>query len=133
MNLDLFWRQIDKTGDCWLWTGYRSNGYGKHARQYAHRLMWSVANQQPIPEGMEVLHSCDNRICVNPAHLRIGTQYDNMQDMVARKRAKGKNAKLTPEQRAEIRARYAAIKVPMDAGDEYGVTYWTIRRVAKDK
>ena len=73
---------------CWPWTGkVARDGYGRVARGgkqvIAHRLSWSVANGAPVPDGMFVLHSCHNRLCVNPNHLRVGTHDDNMVDMVA--------------------------------------------------
>lgn len=73
---------------CWPWTGkVARDGYGRVARKgrqvIAHRLSWSAANGVPIPDGMFVLHSCHNKLCVNPNHLRIGTHCDNMMDMVA--------------------------------------------------
>ena len=91
-------KETSKKG-CWLWTGSKTRkddkGYGRiqvnGKRQLAHRVSWELHNPtQPIPEGMCVLHECDTPPCVNPAHLKIGTQKDNMQDMVKRRRsAKG--------------------------------------------
>ena len=64
-------------------------GYGRVSQRgkskYAHRWAWATFNG-PIPEGMCVIHSCDNRSCVNPFHLRVGTHGDNMDDMVSRGR-----------------------------------------------
>ncbi|MFB9187253.1 HNH endonuclease signature motif containing protein [Dactylosporangium sucinum] len=61
---------------------------GKVKLLLAHRVAWEVANGQPIPDGLQVLHSCDNPPCCNPAHLSIGTQAENMQQMVARGRGR---------------------------------------------
>jgi hypothetical protein len=90
-----FWRHATKAGedDCWQWAGnLNEKGYGriKHYRSRkwvkAHRYSYELHHGE-IPAGMLVLHSCDNRSCVNPKHLRIGTCMDNSQDMVARGRA----------------------------------------------
>jgi hypothetical protein len=83
------------------------NGYGQiHSSgrtAYAHRVAWERANG-PIPDGEFVLHDCDNRRCVNPAHLRLGSFQDNMDDMTGKLRhahgARNGHAKLTV---AEVR------------------------------
>ena len=88
---ELFWNKLVATqSGCLEWTGdkYRS-GYGrvwrngKNAR--AHRYAYELA-KGAIPEGLMVLHSCDNRPCCNPDHLRVGTAKDNMADAIARGR-----------------------------------------------
>jgi len=86
-----FWPKVNKTQECWLWIGYRdARGYGRIMRQGkvcgTHRVSWEIHNGQ-IPEGMGVLHSCDNPPCVNPQHLFIGTQKDNMRDCTRKGRA----------------------------------------------
>lgn len=82
-----FWSKVDTFGSgCWEWQGYvNQDGYGviglnnKTAR--AHRVAYALANG-PIPDGLVVRHSCHNPACCNPDHLSIGTQRDNVQDMV---------------------------------------------------
>lgn len=54
----------------------------------AHRWVWQVTNKTEIPEGLIIRHTCDVRSCINPAHLEIGTQWDNVQDMISRGRSK---------------------------------------------
>jgi hypothetical protein len=72
--------------DCWEWRGNRNNrGYGKLGKIYAHRVAYELASG-PIPSGLEVMHSCDNPPCCNPAHLSVGTHADNMQDMARKGR-----------------------------------------------
>ena len=60
--------------------GYVSIGTNDRRVKLIHRLAWEAHNAEPIPEGMVVMHSCDNRACCNPAHLSVGTQQDNMRD-----------------------------------------------------
>lgn len=88
-----FWSKVDKTETCWLWIGGKDNGgYGtiayKGRTQKAHRVSWEIA-LGAIPEDLMVLHTCDVRNCVNPQHLFLGTQTDNMRDMVSKGRWNG--------------------------------------------
>lgn len=72
--------------ECWEWTGPRvPRGYGQLGRLYVHRLVAEAAFG-PIPPKYQVCHHCDNPPCCNPAHLFVGTQSDNMRDMVAKGR-----------------------------------------------
>lgn len=83
---------VDRSGDCHTWTGTidTTTGYGVTTvdgkKVAAHRYAWEIANGCKIPHGKKILHSCDNRPCVNPAHLRPGTQIDNSRDCVERGR-----------------------------------------------
>lgn len=103
-----FWSKVDKDGPngCWLWTASRKpNGYAqfnyKHRNSRAHRVAWKLV-KGTIPEGMDLLHSCNVRHCVNPDHLRPGTHDENMVD----KQRNGSGLKLTADQAREIRARF---------------------------
>lgn len=86
-----FGMNIDRSDDgCWIWKGAKAgNGYGsifKDGRpEMAHRVSW-ILHFGSIPEGMYVLHSCDVPACVNPAHLFIGSQSENLKDAVAKGR-----------------------------------------------
>lgn len=84
---------VDKLSGCWVWQGGCCfNGYGRLRRgpggkpALCHRIMYEH-HKGPIPKGMMVMHTCDNRRCVNPDHLQIGTTKDNMLDMVRKGRS----------------------------------------------
>jgi hypothetical protein len=85
-----FWSKVERTDGCWKWLGQiAGNGYAAfsmHNRlRSAHRVAWEFTNG-PIPDGMWVLHHCDNPLCVRPDHLFLGTVVDNNRDTVAKRR-----------------------------------------------
>lgn len=88
-ELDRFWEKVNKTDTCWLWTATKVAGYGQFRPDgeniLAHRYSYTI-HKGEIPTGLFVLHSCDNRACVNPDHLSTGTHVQNMHDMLAKGR-----------------------------------------------
>ena len=105
---DRLWsRVVVADSGCWEFQGGRyKSGYGKimvdGKESTAHRVSWILSNGN-IPRGFQVLHDCDNRICINPAHLFLGTHADNMRDKINKGR---QFRKLSDEQVRDIRSRY---------------------------
>lgn len=126
-----FWNKVDKTEGCWNWTAATAGGkkdrYGvirmNHPRRqmYAHRLSYEM-HHGPIPDGLHVMHSCDNTLCVNPEHLRVGTPTDNARDKVFRGRAPKPNAILSLEDVREIRARLQNGELHASIAKDYPVS-----------
>jgi len=122
LDMERFFTKVDFNGPttvgtpCWSWEGSRNEyGYGQFWFEdrilRAHHFTFEMAYGK-LPEGMLVMHRCDNPWCVNPTHLRAGTDKENAEDCVAKGRAASrKKRKLTPEQRREI-GRLEAAGVP---------------------
>jgi len=128
---------------CWEWAGsLNGGGYGQLAVGTDRPMIASraahVAWIGPIPDGQFVCHRCDNRRCINPAHLYAGTVQDNVGDAVARERvANGERHgahRLTDAQIAELRARYAAGGVTQRRlAAEYGICQQQVSLVIRRK
>ena len=93
--MERFWAKVDRRepGECWEWqASCDDSGYGTFRHQgkmkKAHRLAWVFCGRGPIPDGLVVMHSCDNPPCCNPAHLSLGTVADNNRDRHDKGRSK---------------------------------------------
>jgi hypothetical protein len=128
---DRFWAKVSTRLECWEWQGAKNRfGYGclhYENEELAHRVSWLIHNGL-IPKGLCVLHKCDNPCCVRPDHLFLGTQKDNMEDMVLKGRGKTPNlkgedcnfSKLSATQVLEIRG-LDGKKTQSDIAALYGV------------
>ena len=136
LNTVGFWSRI-KIGEpdqCWPWTGAKRRGYGVYEGISTHRIAYTLA-KGPIPPGLMIRHTCDNRPCCNPAHLLTGTNADNHRDACERQRWRmgisNGNAKLTDEQISFIRNNLTRRGV--DLASELGVAQSTVSMVRTGK
>ena len=128
---------VEDENGCWLWTStIHRDGYGKFwyltGQEPAHRMSYEIYIGI-IPEGLNVLHKCDNRRCVNPEHLFLGSCDDNSKDMCAKMRQNHGDdvhtAVLTEEDVIEVRARHARGNITFkDLAGQYGVCSSTMAR-----
>lgn len=135
--------RVNKDGRCWGWTGAKNRaGYGVFSTKtsqsrLAHRIMWEK-EKGAIPQGMQILHHCDNSSCVNPDHLFVGSQKDNMDDMANKGRKvivtgeQNGMAKLTKSQVKEIRLIGKSLSLRRVAA-LYNVSYENIRLILNKK
>lgn len=135
--------EMDPNGGCWLWSGASSDfGHGiatvggELVRAHRHAYERWVG---PIPVGMKICHRCDVPPCVNPGHLFVGTQAENLADMVAKGRyvqgrvyrgSSNASAKLTEDDALRIRTAVAAGRSFTDVANDNGVSRHTVRRIA---
>ena len=134
--------------DCWEWQGGKTkNGYGvlftggrdelgRRNRMLAHRFSFKFYNGF-LPEGKLVCHTCDNRPCVNPKHLFLGTYLDNNRDMMAKGRfvvgEKHYAAKLTENNVREIKQNLLGKQTQEEIARRFGVTREAISRISQGK
>ncbi len=140
----LFQKHVYKTKTCWLWMarispfGYGQFGFNGTMKQ-AHRVSFEIYKSK-IPKGLCVLHVCDNRRCVNPDHLWLGTQADNVQDMILKNRGlkaigdRNGSAKLSWDKVNEIRKlRKDSGILYKDLASKFNVHISTIKRIILNK
>ena len=139
-----FWERVNikSPNECWEWKeGKTSDGYGSVSfnskSHLSHRVAWILTNG-PIPDKMFVCHSCDNRLCVNPKHLFIGSNDDNMRDMVVKCRSadqkgeKNGHAKLKKRDILKIRELYSRGDTSQQKiADIFGVTQGSVSHIIR--
>ena len=144
--IDRFWKYVNISSeiDCWNWNSKKPDNYPsfriKENMWGAHRVSWMIKNGFD-PGEFHVLHTCDNKICVNPNHLVIGTHQDNMKDMLNKKRnnwksfpgEKNLSSKLTDQQVIEIRDRIKNGEKNVRLAEEFDIHHQTISRIKLGK
>lgn len=141
--LERFESKITKTKSCWEWNAAKyNNGYGAFyyngRNRLAHRIAYKIYIGE-IPKGMFVCHHCDNRWCVNPSHLFLGTHTENMIDCKSKGRnvypillgEKNARAKLTEAQVIEIMSRLNEGETQVDLGKEFGIAQASISLIVR--
>lgn len=133
MSLDKrFWRKVDKAGadECWFWNAATNGKYGI-IRSSVKPFPWILAHRASyelcvgdIPAGMHVMHSCDAPLCVNPAHLSIGSRADNMADCVSKDRQKRSQFNETDRERMQDMHRGGALM--REIAELFGVSRPTV-------
>jgi hypothetical protein len=159
MKNERFWSKIDKVSSprgCWLWTATKNNkGYGlfrpggSAPKRLAHRISYEM-HCEPIPDGLIVMHACDNPACVNPEHLSLGSKKGNMQDCKAKGRVSRHKpplghrpprmvgsaharAKMTEDQVRQYRSELAAGKPLRQLARETGINRRTLMHMRDGK
>lgn len=140
----IFWSKVRQSDGCWEWTGALNGerGYGVGCfdgkTKGAHRYSYELHNG-PIPDGLFVCHRCDNRKCVNPDHLFLGTHQDNMDDMVAKGRDVGMfksgernpGAKLTADDVQRLRELAATGVSRIELAADFGISLTQVGKILR--
>lgn len=141
-QLDLYVDRSAGPDACWPWTGGLSKGYGKltvgKVALAAHRVAYALT-RGPVPSDVSVLHRCDNKKCCNPAHLFLGTQADNMIDMLLKGRERNGHqpgrrpaAKLTAADVVDIRGAHEDGEFTLEQlSDQYAISVTQVRRIVR--
>lgn len=134
---EAFWRHVEKTDGCWIWIGGTRQAINSNIRYgrfginnvtwAAHRFSWKLTHGK-LARTIQVLHNCDNGLCVNPSHLFVGTHQDNMRDRNEKGRAARNygnlngQAKLSAHDIVPIRCLYDSGKTMAEIAHRYSVS-----------
>lgn len=137
-------QQHDRVGDCWIWTGTKHrDGYGvmtvgRGTQKRAHRVSFEEFTG-PIPEGMIICHRCDTPLCVNPAHLFVGTHSDNAVDRESKSRrmiARGAdhpNTKVSDAQCSDIRRLRSEGQTLGRIAEQFGISFQHVSAICREE
>lgn len=138
----VFESKFVKSDGCWVWIGAtNSGGYGSYGKRNAHRASYELYNG-PIPDGAHVCHSCDNRLCVRPDHLWLGTSKQNMQDCKNKGRMKmppryvgsgHPEAKMNEDKVRAVRMEVSGGMAKRAAARKYGIDRATLRSILEGR
>tara|TARA_R110000772_G_scaffold184459_4_gene295479 strand:+ start:4970 stop:5431 length:462 start_codon:yes stop_codon:yes gene_type:complete len=133
INRENFEKKFERSEGCWEWqASLMHKGYGQFGvegkMKRAHRVSYTLYVEE-IPEGLYVCHTCDNRKCVKPEHLFLGTPQDNMDDKIAKGRHKGPPRMHTAYQRKAIASEHGSA---LHVARRLGISDWTVRNYRKE-
>lgn len=137
-----FWSKVTKGENqaCWPWQGCTNGAdYGmilhEGTKVLAHRVAWELKHGTKIPDGMIVMHKCDNPRCVNPRHLELGTQRDNMEDRSDKRRDQhaAPYSRLIPKDVRTIVRRYTKGEPQEKIAEDYGISGPTVSQIIRGK
>lgn len=138
----LFWKKVSvlSPDECWEWQGKKyKNGYGsaknigpKGKERGPHRIAWVIVHGD-VPQGLHVLHHCDNRICCNPKHLFLGTHQDNMYDRNKKNRqAKGSSIGTSKLSESQVLAIKLDGRSNRKIAVDYGISQSCVSRIKSE-
>ncbi|GAA3113561.1 HNH endonuclease [Streptomyces echinatus] len=139
-----FWARVQKSENCWLWTGGKAGQYGQltlqRRRLLAHRVSWVITNRKVLPQVAVIRHRCDTPLCVRPDHLEAGSVAQNVRDVYERRRRTPKtwpqgagrpNAVLDDETVAQMRRAVRSGRSIRSLALEIGVDYTSAHRAVR--
>lgn len=144
-DMTRFFKYVSIQDGCWNWIGASlPRGYGRFyfrgKPRYAHRVSLELHGVE-VPDGLNVLHACDNPRCVNPNHLSVGTQQDNMRDARDKGRivnvqdwrgTRNPKAKLSTSERAKVEEMIRGGVGSRIISDRFGITQVRVQQIARE-